>query len=311
MCLAEIRQIDKLFLNPNQMKISEVFDDYIEYCSISLRPNSLRQKDQIFRQFWGDLHSIDTFELNAKDVQGMMSKVKEQNFAHKYYVGICIEIRAFVKWLVAEELCDIKPHRIPVPSNIDPKVDYLTREELMSFLMYLRAGQEICQIRDYAFFTCLYSTGCRISEILSLKKSDVNWREGSATVLGKGGKYRIVYFNKGAMTALLKYQKMRTDDWESLFLSHSNRSNGGYHQSTVQKRTKEVALIVGIKKKITPHTFRHTFATLLLEEGADISLIQKLLGHSDIRSTQIYLHVHNKLLKQGFQKFHYCPELVE
>ena len=162
----------------------------------------------------------------------------------------------------------------------------------------------------------LYSTGLRISELTNLNRQNVDLEHGEFAVRGKGKKMRIVFLSERAKSWLTEYLDERDDNYDPLFLNHRrprNRKKGdldlkGEHRRltdyTIQEMVRMTALKAGITKHVTPHTIRHSFATELLLNGADIRSVQEMLGHSSITTTQIYTHITNQKLREVHKKFH-------
>ncbi|NBO22363.1 hypothetical protein EBU94_03355 [bacterium] len=167
-------------------------------------------------------------------------------------------------------------------------------------------------IRDKAILLLLYSTGLRVSELVALNVSDVNLKTGEFAVIGKGRKVRTVYLNETAKSALLKYLNVRKDTFKPLFLRYSGKQLENIDEDgeslrltvrSIQRLVKKYAINAGISVDATPHTLRHSFATSLLSQGADLRSVQELLGHSNLSTTQIYTHVTNKKLKDVHKQF--------
>ncbi len=167
------------------------------------------------------------------------------------------------------------------------------------------------------FYETLFSTGVRVSELCGIKRDQINLQRGEFTVRGKGDKLRLVFLAGDAVASLTKYMEARQDSSRFLFVGHgkiglssekeidSFGSTGrGLTPRSVQRMVKKYALVAGIVKKITPHTLRHSFATDLLQNGADIRSVQSMLGHASITTTQIYTHVTNEQLHDVHKKFH-------
>jgi site-specific recombinase XerD len=162
----------------------------------------------------------------------------------------------------------------------------------------------------------------RISELAQLRKNHINLDRGECTVRGKGDKLRLVFLSPEAINAIKTYIKQRSDNNTALFINHSSIGNtvtkeiesqtntkdqhkaAGLTARSVQRLIKKYALLAGITHDVTPHTFRHSFATDLLQNGADIRSVQSLLGHASITTTQIYTHITNQGLKEIHKKFH-------
>ncbi len=156
----------------------------------------------------------------------------------------------------------------------------------------------------------LFSTGLRVSELAKLKKDNVNLRKEEFTVMGKGRKSRVVFLSEQARYWLQKYLEKRTDPNSYLFISHDKRTlkqdddEQPLTPRSIQRLVQKYARAAGITKSITPHTLRHSFATDLLQNGADIRSVQTMLGHSSITTTQIYTHITDKELKNVYNRFH-------
>jgi len=165
-------------------------------------------------------------------------------------------------------------------------------------------------IRDRAILELMYATGVRVGEAANLRSGDLNMEVGFIRCRGKGGKERIVPLGKEAVRAIKRYlEKVRPklrkgDDPEALFLSKFGRK---LSRQVLWKLIKKYAFCARLRKTITPHTLRHSFATHLLERGADLRVIQELLGHADVSSTQIYTHVDKDRLKSIHHKYHPRP----
>ena len=162
-------------------------------------------------------------------------------------------------------------------------------------------------LRDKAMFELLYATGLRVSELLTLTVNDLNWQVGCLTATGKGRKERMVPIGKAAMATLRRY----VDESRPLLLKGKkndvlfvNRRGGGLTRQALWKMIRRYAVLAGLQKKVHPHTFRHSFATHLLEGGADLRAVQVMLGHADISTTQVYTHVTRERLKEIHRKYH-------
>jgi site-specific recombinase XerD len=203
--------------------------------------------------------------------------------------------------------------KIDVPKSEKRIVEFLTPEELQR--LFGAVGEKTTSdLRDAAILETLYSTGLRVSELVGLSRQQVDLERKEFAVTGKGRKTRIVFLTPEAAEKIGKYLNRRTDNLPAVFLSHSRNSKadeivGG--KDTKRLTAWSVAAIVkkystqaGIIKKVTPHTLRHSFATTLLNNGADIRSVQEMLGHASITTTQIYTHVTNKRLREIHAKFH-------
>jgi len=162
-------------------------------------------------------------------------------------------------------------------------------------------------LRDRAILETLFSTGLRVSELVSLNQ-DIDLSRDELTVRGKGEKLRVVFFSPSAKDAIRAYQKARKDFDEALFVQYGKNTGASKNRRltprSVERLVKKYAIKAGITKKVTPHILRHSFATDLLGNGADIRSVQALLGHASINTTQIYTHVTDKHLREVHQRFH-------
>ncbi len=218
-----------------------------------------------------------------------------------------IAIRSFLKFLVKRDIKTLAPEKIELPKIEERKVMYLTREELQSLFDCVDLSKKTGP-RDISILTLLYSTGLRVSEIVSLNIDQINIEKGEFMIRGKGRKLRISFISKTAKKYLGEYIKTRTDTLEPLFISLSNKSKNNdsrrLQSRDIERLVNKYKKKAGIIKQVTPHTLRHTFATELLSNGADLRSVQDLLGHSSITTTQIYTHITNNKLKEVHNKYH-------
>jgi len=262
--------------------------------------------------------SINTIEAYGKDIRRFcegakhvvveedivdhLAALKEQGFASSSIYRNLMALRVFFRFLRREGLIETDPTELldsPKMWQLIPEV--LSGEEVEALL---RAPEEEDEegMRDKAILETLYATGIRASELCSLNIHDVG--ENTIRVLGKGGKERIVPIGEEALSAIDAYLgKWRNDKGEKrpLFLSKRGRR---LNRTTLWERVKFYAKQAGIEKEISPHTLRHSFATHLLDHGADLRVIQEMLGHADIGTTDRYTHLSKKRLFEAFDTFH-------
>ncbi|HIV82208.1 MAG TPA: tyrosine-type recombinase/integrase, partial [Candidatus Salinicoccus merdavium] len=183
--------------------------------------------------------------------------------------------------------------------------EYLTIEEMEILLNTPDASP--AGIRDNTLMEVLYASGIRVSELINIKRADVNTEMGFIQVSGKGSKERIVPITDFVAKKLDHYvaeirpQLLKTEDNDDLFITNRGR---GFTRQGLWKTIKKYELLSGIRKNITPHTFRHSFATHLIENGADLRAVQEMLGHSDISTTQIYTQISTKKIREMYKQFH-------
>lgn len=224
-----------------------------------------------------------------------------------------IAIRAFLKYLVQRDEKSLAPEKVILPKIAERKVEFLTIQEVESILMTIPLTEE-AGLRDRAIFEMLYSTGLRVSELAGLNKTDISLDRKEFIVRGKGNKTRIVFLSDRAIKHIRNYLEKRTDNLNSLFTSLkpgkkiesqvTNPEVSRLSTVSIEKIVSKYGRRAGIVKKVTPHKLRHSFATELLHNGADIRSVQEMLGHSSITTTQVYTHVTNRQLREVFEKYH-------
>lgn len=222
-----------------------------------------------------------------------------------------VVLRSFLKFLAKEDIVTVPAEKIEIGRVPDRQVDFLELDEVMR-LIEAADGDSLRARRDRAILELLFSAGLRVSELTSLDRSSVNLNKGEFSVRGKGSKLRVVFLSDDARRALERYLDKRTDMDPAIFISlpkkglGKERKNGSLRltERSVQRIVKRAAVKAGIVKDVHPHTLRHSFATDLLQGGADIRAVQAMLGHSSITTTQIYTHVTNERLREIHEKFH-------
>ena len=236
--------------------------------------------------------------------QGVTLDIKTQ----QYHL---IALRAMLKHLQKNDIATLSPEKIELPKVPGRQVEVLAREELEAMFRTIDPTKRNGP-RNLALLHLLYSTGLRVSELSNLNRKDVNLQTREFRVVGKGRKARIVFLSETAAQFLKDSLNARDDNWTPLFLSNSNRSKvkslfgeeRRLEPQAIERIVRNLATAAGIVKKVTPHTLRHTFATELLKNGADIRSVQEMLGHSSITTTQIYTHLTNRRLKEIHEQFH-------
>jgi site-specific recombinase XerD len=246
---------------------------------------------------------------NAAVKAGDSLKKKTQN----YYL---IALRSFLKYLMKRGVVSLAPEKIELAKTPERSLDLISRAEL-DRLMSAPKEDDVKTLRDKAILELLFSTGLRVSELCSLTR-DLDLRADEFSVRGKGEKVRVVFLSEDARDALKKYLAKRKDMDDALFIQFGKNAGGkktGSKNSdsesnlqltprSVERIIKHYAIKAGITKKVTPHVIRHSFATDLLQNGADLRSVQMLLGHANIGTTQIYTHVTDKHLRDIHKKFH-------
>lgn len=221
-----------------------------------------------------------------------------------------IALRGFLSYLSKRDIPSISPEKIELPKVSRKQVTFLHYDEVARLLESIPLDDEQ-GLRDRAIVELLFSSGLRVSELVNLNRDHVNTKRREFMVRGKGQKDRPVFIGEAAAERVKDYLAARLDNLPPLFLSYSRNnavSNGGdYRRLTarsVQRIINKYAKLAGITKHVSPHTMRHSFATDLLMNGADIRSVQSMLGHSNISTTQVYTHVTDEHLREIYEKFH-------
>lgn len=235
-----------------------------------------------------------------KDARGNFLKKKTQN----YYL---IALRSFLKYLTKRGVKSLSPDAIELAKVEERHLDLITLAELERLLAAPKLDSTK-GLRDKAILELLFSTGLRVSELCSLEKDDLDFSKDDFSIRGKGGKIRVVFISPDARDALKKYLGKRADMSPALFVSVSKQgdidASSPLTSRSIERIVKHYALAAGIGKKVTPHVIRHSFATDLLQNGADLRAVQMMLGHANISTTQIYTHITDKELLNVHKSFH-------
>lgn len=297
--------------------INTYIDDFLDYLEIEKNrsPKTIENYAHYlarFADFAGDgrqrfspahitLPLVRKYRLylnHTRDHQGKLLKLITQN----YHI---IALRAFLKFLAKQDVKTLAAEKIELSKISQRHIDFLSPDELDNIFKAVPHNNKIDSLRDLTILTVLFSTGLRVSELTNLKRKSIDLKRREFTVRGKGDKPRVVFLSSEARNLLDQYFDKRTDNAEPVFISHAGPAK---HQAltdrSIQRIVQKYATSAGIAKKVTPHIFRHSFATDLLINGADIRSVQAMLGHSSITTTQIYTHITNKHLKEIHQAFH-------
>lgn len=241
--------------------------------------------------------------LNTSQQSGTLKK-RTQN----YYL---IAVRAFLKFLIKRGHKTVAPDQIELAKVSDRQIDLITIDELERII----AGPDLKTekgLRDRAIFELLFSTGLRVSELCSLNR-DLDLSHDEFPIRGKGDKVRVVFLSDAAKDAINVYLEKRDDMDDAMFVQLAGKGGEQLLKKknsirltprSVERIVKQYAINAGISKKVTPHVIRHSFATDLLSNGADLRSVQALLGHANITTTQVYTHVTDKHLKDIHKKYH-------
>ena len=242
--------------------------------------------------------------LNRKKNTGF-NKDQDEYIGKKTQNYYLISIRSFLKFLQKNEITAVSPETIDLAKIPERHISFMTDNELTSLLNAPKSDlnkENKHKYRDMAIIDLLFSTGLRVSELCSLS-NDIDLSQNEISVRGKGSKVRVVFITDDALLSIKEYK--------SKYLHQNKIVNDKLFPvtpRTIERIIKKYSIIAGISKKITPHVLRHSFATNLLQNGADIRSVQAMLGHSNIATTQIYTHVTDSHLKSIHKSFHKKPE---
>ena len=224
-----------------------------------------------------------------------------------------IALRAFLKYLAKRDIESLAAEKVELGKMPDRQVAFLDGTDLERLLeaplKFASPDNLIVALRDKGILELLFSTGLRVSELCGLKRDGINLKRDEFTVRGKGSKLRVVFLSGTARDALAQYLEKRADLSPSLFVRHDRAAGGNalaepLTPRSVQRLIAHYSRAAGITTHVTPHTMRHSYATDLLRNGADIRSVQSMLGHSSITTTQIYTHVTNQQLREVHKAFH-------
>ncbi len=314
--------MSKTSLSTHIHSIASLVENFLDHCEVGKNqsPRTLQNYHHYLSRFqkWaGDispkdisLDSVQKYRLHLNrltDEKGGTLGIKTQN----YHI---IALRAFLKYLAKNDIESLSAEKIELSKIPARTVEYLTREELERMFEQPDTSN-IKGLRDLAIMETLYSTGLRVSELANLNRAQVDLDRREFMVRGKGRKPRIVFLSTRAVERLREYFSSRTDNFEPVFLNHGRGKAGSIDDITLSEKhrlttvsieniVRTTALHAGIIKKVTPHILRHSFATELLINGADIRSVQEMLGHASITTTQIYTHITNQRLHEVHEKFH-------
>jgi len=308
--MSKILQTSHLSLNMIDETLVESFLNYlIVECGLS---------DNTIKGYKGDLRNFSNYlldagikrfqDLRAKMIVSFIENEKQRGLSENSISRCLVTVKMLYKYMVMEGKISVNPMSA---------VSTLKLQKHLPEVLHYNAIEEMLQapdcnnklgIRDKAMLELMYATGARVSEVASIKVSWINFDYGFIRCQGKGSKQRIVPMGSEAAKAIRRYlQEVRPlllkveDDESLLFLSRTGKK---LRRENIWSLVKKYAMKAGIRSNISPHTLRHSFATHLLEGGADLRSVQEMLGHSNISTTQIYTHIDRKYLKDTHQKFH-------
>ena len=301
------------------MKLQKTKTSYLEYLEIeqgrSLK--TIQNYDHYLTRLLDFAGDITIAEITPELVRkwrlwlnrlGTNTSDELQKNTQNYHL---IALRSFLKFCAKRDIPAMSADKIELAKAVRKQVTFLNAEEVE--LLFDQPKLDSLQgLRDRAILELLFSSGLRVSELVGLNREDINLKRREFMVRGKGQKDRPIFVSQAAADHITQYFDKRTDNARPLFIRYSGSKkinlSGNYFRLTarsVQRLIARYALLAGITKHVSPHTLRHSFATDLLMNGADLRSVQAMLGHSNISTTQIYTHVTDPHLKAVHEKFHH------
>lgn len=302
------------------MYLSELIIDFLEYLEIE-RNRSQKTTENYHLYLNRLIEFADDIEVSKIDNEMVrkwrlwLNRYKNDNgielstTTQNYHL---IALRSFLSYCSKRDIPTLAPSKIELPKIQRKQVTFLTPEEIARILEKVTISNET-GLRDRAILELLFTSGLRVSELVGLNRDHINIKRREFMVRGKGQKDRPVFIGAIAAEHIGEYLESRHDTLPPLFISYretkekSLDTSGDFRRLTprsIQRLVKRYALLAGITKHVSPHTMRHSFATDLLMNGADLRSVQSLLGHSNISTTQVYTHVTDQHLKEVHEKYH-------
>ncbi|MBI3983798.1 tyrosine-type recombinase/integrase [Candidatus Microgenomates bacterium] len=299
-------------------KIAELLLDFLEHMEIEQNRSqkTITNYDHYLQRLIAFAGDIDIKQLDSELVRKWRLQLNRltddsgQTISKTTQNYHLIALRSFLKYLAKRDIKAMTSDKVELAKVVRPQVNFLSPEELERLLQQPDTTT-VAGLRDRAILELLFSSGLRVSELVALNREHINLKRREFIVRGKGQKDRPVFVSEEAGRWLEQYLAKRTDNYQPLFIHYaglkSELDEGNYTRLTtrsVQRLVAKHAKHAGILKQVSPHTLRHSFATDLLRNGADLRSVQALLGHANVSTTQIYTHITDPQLKQVHQRFH-------
>jgi site-specific recombinase XerD len=298
--------------------VSELVTDFLEYMEIEQNRSqkTIANYDHYLQRLVEFAEDPPISKLSAETVRQWrlwLNRLTDQNgepiskATQNYHL---IALRSFLKYLARRDIEALPSDKIELASVKRPQVTFLDTDEVERLIGIIDTSNAV-GLRDRAILELLFSGGLRVSELVSLNRDHINLERREFSIRGKGQKDRLIFISDQAAEWLDHYLHSRKDNFKPLFVHYSGSQDGlddgAYTRLTVrsvQRLVGRYARLAGITKRVTPHTLRHSFATDLLTNGADLRSVQSLLGHANVSTTQIYTHLTDPQLKSVHERFH-------
>lgn len=240
-------------------------------------------------------------KVNYKFLRGYLTVLYDKKYSKKTIARNISTLKSFFKYLKKENIIESNPMNLIKTPKIDKKLPKFLNYDDLEKILSIPDTTTFLGKRNALILELLYSTGVRVSELVNIKLNDIDLSEEKILILGKGNKERYVLFGSKAKEKILDYLKEKTDNSPYLIV---NRYGNKITDRGIRKILDSIILEASLSYKISPHTLRHTFATHMLDSGADIEIVKELLGHESLSTTQIYTHVTSESLKRVYSKTH-------
>ncbi len=301
------------------MSLSALKLDFLEYLELerNVSQNTIENYNHYIVRFLDFAGEIQPSEINLELIKKYrlhlarwLDPETKKPLKRKTQNYFMIALRAFLKYMTRIDIATLPPEKVELGEIEDSPLKVLENKDLQ---LLLDAPDQLANdgMRDRAILEGLFSTGLRVSELAALNRDSINFERREFPIIGKGGKERIVFLSESAAETIQKYLSTRRDPYKPLFIRFQGRQDPSDDGENMRLTTRSIERIVekyvkqvGLTVKATPHTLRHSFATDLLVNGADIRSVQEMLGHANIATTQIYTHITNKQLRDVHKKFH-------
>jgi len=252
-------------------------------------PRTVKTFRSFLKKFVEHLNGKKVSEASTWDVDAFLAKLRASGYKERSIYTAAVAVKRFMEYFGLKE--NLKGFELPKRPSELPR--YLTPEEVQAII------NAADNLRNKLIVSLLFCTGMRVSELVSIRVSDVDLEEGSIRVRGKGGKERVVFFDSRSRQLLAEYLPT-VKGCEYLFPAKGGE--GHMHYVTVERVIRKLARAAGLKKRVTPHVLRHSFATISLAKGMDVREIQELLGHASLRTTQVYTHIVRRRLLEDYKR---------
>ena len=300
----------------NNTEIGKKAEEFLEYLQVERgsSPLTIRNYRHYLSRFnnWLESQNIRQTlkDINQDIVRGYRVYLANLGLGRNTQGYHAIAIRSFLKWLIKNDYSVMAPDKIDLPKVADRQVKFLTGEQ-MDRLLNAPSLSTIQGKRDKAILEVFFSTGLRVSELVGLNRGKIDMDRGEFGIIGKGGRARVVFLSTRAAEWLKKYLSERRDHYKPLFIHHKGKSDPTTPDEkmrltprSIQRMIKKYVRKIKLPVEASCHTIRHSYATDLLNAGADLRSVQEMLGHKNISTTQIYTHVTNRQLRDVHQAFH-------